>query len=381
MKNGDKFIPFNRPVITKNEKTYFNEVLQHGKFAGGGIFSQRCKMWLENHFRTEAVFTTTSCTHALEMAALLAEIESGDEVIMPSYAFSSTATAFVQRGAVPVFIDIEPATMNIDTSEIEPAITKKTKAIVALHYAGVSCDMDKIAEIASEKEISVIEDAAQAMFSSYKGKACGTLGDFGCISYHESKNLQCGEGGAIICNDGKTVKRAEIILEKGTNRSQYFRGEIDKYTWVDVGSSYVLSDINCAFLLAQLEHGEEITRDRLKSWSLYQEILQPLQQEGVIELQHIPENCQHNAHIFWLKTKDLKERSTLIEYLKNQGIHSVFHYQPLHSASAGQKYGRFHGKDEYTTKEADRLLRLPMYYGFDQAEYVSSKVAEFYNNR
>ena len=335
---------------------------------------------MEKRTKTAKALLTTSCTHATELAALLSEIKEGDEVIMPSYTFVSTADAFVLRGAVPVFVDIRPDTMNIDETKIEKAVTERTRAIVPVHYAGVSCEMDTIMKIAETCHLTVIEDAAQGILSTYKGRALGTIGDFGCFSFHETKNYSMGEGGALLIRDEKNVERAEIIREKGTNRAKFFRGQIDKYTWVDAGSSYLPGDMNAAYLMAQLDAADEIFEDRMRSWNLYYELLKPLEEKGKIALPHIPENCMHNAHMFYIKAKDLQERSALISYLKENKIQSVFHYIPLHSAPAGERFGRFHGEDVYTTRESERLARLPMFYGLkeEQVRYIAEKVLEFY---
>ena len=372
-------ITFNKPAVTGCEQNYLNQVFERGKFSGGGPFSVKCGQWLQAHFSMPGVFLTTSCTHSLEMAAIMCDLNTEDEIILPSYAFSSTATAFVRCGAKLVFVDIEPTTMNIDPEMVEAAVTPNTKVIVVLHYGGVACDMESISKIAKRHGLQIVEDAAQAMFSTYRGRHCGTLGTFGCISYHESKNLHCGEGGALICNDSDYGVRAEIILEKGTDRSRFFRGEVDKYTWIDVGSSYVLSELNAAFLLSQLEQGKQITTDRLNIWNDYYKCFQPLVEDGIIEVPRIPGDCQHNGHIFWIKTKDLNERTRLMGFLAEKGIHSVFHYQPLHSSPAGQKFGRFSGEDCFTTRESERLLRLPLFYGFDKVGFVSSAVKDFYH--
>lgn len=374
-------IDFNVPPYVGTEMKYVEEAAaKNHKICGDGPFTHRCSEWLENRTGTARALLTTSCTHATELAALLSDIKEGDEVIMPSYTFVSTADAFVLRGAVPVFVDIRPDTMNMDETKIEEAVTERTKAIVPVHYAGVSCEMDPILKIAETYHLTVIEDAAQGILSTYKGKALGTLGDFGCFSFHETKNYSMGEGGALLIRDEKDVERAEIIREKGTNRAKFFRGQIDKYTWVDAGSSYLPGDMNAAYLLAQLDAADEIFRDRMRSWNLYYELLKPLADEGKLDLPYIPDNCTHNAHMFYVKAKDLEERSALISYLKENGIQSVFHYIPLHSAPAGEKFGRFHGEDVYTTKESERLARLPMFYGLkeEQVRYIAEKVSEFY---
>jgi len=373
-------ILFNVPPFLGKETEYINQAIAERKLSGDGEFTKRCNSWLEKNIGGARALLTTSCTHALEMAALLCEIKAGDEVIMPSYTFVSTANAFALRGAKIVFVDIRPDTMNIDEKLIEAAITKKTRAIVPVHYAGVSCEMDVINDIAKRYDLFVVEDAAQAVMSTYKGKNCGAIGDFGCFSFHETKNISCGEGGALIITDQKHAENAEIIREKGTNRSRFFRGEVDKYTWVNVGSSYLPSEINAAFLLAQLEYSEQIMLNRLESWNYYYNALKPLCEHGFIELPFVPAHCTHNAHMFYIKTKNLEERTTLIKHLWDRGVYSVFHYVPLHSAEAGEKYSRFSGEDKYTTRESERLLRLPMYYGLTQAdrEKVVASVNMFY---
>ncbi len=374
-------INFNVPPFTGKEMEYIKQAVENQKICGDGEFTKKCNAWIENKTGTTKCLLTTSCTHATELAALLSDIKEGDEVIMPSYTFVSTADAFVLRGAKAVFVDIRPDTMNIDETKIEAAITEKTKAIVPVHYAGVACEMDTIMEIAKRHNLVVIEDAAQGIMSTYKGKALGTIGDYGCFSFHETKNYSMGEGGALLIRDKNKVEEAEIIREKGTNRSKFFRGQIDKYTWVNYGSSYLPSDMNAAYLYAQLEMAEEINDARLAIWNRYYEGLKELKESGKIELPYIPEGCVHNAHMFYLKAKDLEERTALISFLKENGILSVFHYIPLHSAPAGLKYGEFRGEDKYTTKESERLARLPMYYGLqmEQVDYIISKVKEFYN--
>lgn len=373
-------INFNVPPFTGKEMNYIRECVENQKICGDGVYTKKCNEWLEKKTGSTKCLLTTSCTHATEMAALLAEIQPGDEVIMPSYTFVSTADAFVLRGAVPVFVDIRPDTMNIDENLIEAAVTDKTKAIVPVHYAGVSCEMDKIMEIAKKYNLMVIEDAAQGIMSTYKGKALGTIGDFGCFSFHETKNYSMGEGGALLISDEKYVEDAEIIREKGTNRSKFYRGQIDKYTWVNFGSSYLPSDMNAAYLYAQLEMAEEINNARLACWDRYYENLKPLAEAGYIELPVVPEGCVHNAHMFYIKAKDIEERTELIAFLKSREVHSVFHYIPLHSAPAGQKYARFHGEDKFTTRESERLTRLPMYYGLtlEQVDYICEQVKSFY---
>lgn len=373
-------IPYNRPVIPENAEEYIREVLLSGKLSGDHNFTKKCNFWLEEYIKTKKAFLTTSCTHALEMVALLIGIEEGDEVIMPSYTFVSTANAFVLRGARIVFVDIRPDTMNIDENLIEQAITKKTKAIVPVHYAGVGCEMDTILKIAKKHSLFVIEDAAQGMMSTYKQRPLGAIGEIGTYSFHETKNYTCGEGGAILVNDKRFVKRAEVIREKGTNRSQFFRGEVDKYTWQDIGSSYLPSEINAAFLFAQFEKAEEINNNRLATWNKYYESLKSLREKGRIEIPKVPAECGHNGHIFYIKVKDLDERTRMIDYLKKNGIYALFHYVPLHSSPAGLRFGRFHGEDRFTTKESERLLRLPLFYGISKEDisYICLKIEDFY---
>ena len=356
-------IPFNIPPASGKEIAYIQKAIENRKICGDGEFTKKCSAWMEGKFNTQKVLLTTSGTSAVEMAAVLCDIQAGDEVIMPSYTFCSTANAFVQRGAKIIFVDICPDTMNIDETKIAEAVTSKTKAIVPVHYAGVSCEMNAIMKIAKKHNLFVVEDAAQGVMSSYKGKALGTIGDFGCYSFHETKNYSMGEGGAIVINNPQYIERAEIIREKGTNRSQFWRGQVDKYTWIEYGSSFLPSELNAAYLWGQLEIADEINNDRLTSWNEYYQNLTELEKKGCIELPVIPSDCVHNAHMFYIKVKDIEERTRLIEFLKHKDIGAVFHYVPLHSASAGKKYGFFFGRDIYTTKESERLLRLPMYYG------------------
>lgn len=373
-------ISFNRPPFVGKETEYIKEAVEkNGMICGDGPFTKKCSQWMKERFQTKNVLLTTSCTHALEMAAFLADIQPGDEVIMPSYTFVSTADAFVLRGATCVFVDIRPDNMNIDETKIEEAITEKTKAIVPVHYAGVSCAMDEIMAIAKKYNLKVVEDAAQGVNAFYKGKALGTIGDFGCYSFHETKNYSMGEGGAILFQDDRYLEPAEILREKGTNRSQYFRGQIDKYTWVGYGSSYLPSDMNAAYLWAQLEEADKINDKRLSIWNFYHEELKELEDKGVLERPYIPEYATHNAHMYYIKVKDLRVRTKLLAYLKERGILSVFHYVPLHSATAGKKFGRFHGEDVYTTKESERLCRLPMYYSLslEEAAEVVKALKEF----
>lgn len=378
---SDRVIPFNIPPYVGKEKEYISKAVDLHKISGDGEFTKKCNNLIREISGSNGCLLTTSCTHATEMAAILCNIQPGDEVIMPSYTFVSTADAFVLRGATAVFVDIRPDTMNIDEKLIEDAITEKTKAIVPVHYAGVSCEMDTIMEIASRHGLKVIEDTAQGIKSTYKGRALGTIGDFGCYSFHETKNLSMGEGGALLIKNKEDMERAEIIREKGTNRSKFFRGEIDKYTWVDAGSSYLPSELNAAYLYAQLEEIEKIQTDRMNSWNRYNEQLKLLEEAGRIELPVVPQHCEHNAHMFYIKTKDLDERTRLITKLKEKDIMAVFHYIPLHSAPAGRKYGRFHGEDIYTTKESERLLRLPIYYGLNESDidFICEEIRSFYN--
>ena len=373
-------INFNVPPYVEKAADYIQECVKNQKICGDGEYTKRCSQWFEKRTGTAKCLLTTSCTHATELAALLADIKPGDEVIMPAYTFVSTADAFVLRGATPVFVDIRPDTMNIDEKLIEAAVTEKTRAIVPVHYAGVSCEMDTIMDIAGRHNLTVIEDAAQGVMSSYKGRALGTIGDFGCFSFHETKNYSMGEGGALLIRDEKNIENAEIIREKGTNRSKFYRGQIDKYTWVNFGSSYLPSDMNAAYLYAQLEIADEINQARLALWNRYYERLKTLEEAGKLTLPVVPEGCVHNAHMFYIKAKDIQERTAFIDYLKTNGILSVFHYIPLHTAPAGIKFGRFYGEDRYTTRESERLARLPMYYGLtlDQVDHICDKIKEFY---
>ncbi|MFF2091720.1 dTDP-4-amino-4,6-dideoxygalactose transaminase [Paenibacillus sp. NPDC058174] len=373
-------ILFNIPAITGNEQAYIQKAIANGKLSGDGEYTHLSNQYIQNNFDTLKTLLTTSCTHALEMAAILADIKEGDEVIMPSYTFVSTANAFVLRGATIVFVDIRPDTMNINEALIEAAITPKTKAIVPVHYAGVSCEMDKIMELAEKYNLVVIEDAAQGVMSKYKGRYLGTIGQLGCYSFHETKNYNCGEGGALLANHERYIERAEIIREKGTNRSRFFRGQVDKYTWVDVGSSYLPSEINAAFLYAQLENAEEINNNRLEIWNNYYEGLGELEAKDHIKLPYIPEGCIHNAHMFYIKCKSIDERTKLIEFLKDHNIQSVFHYIPLHSSEAGRRYGRFDGEDVYTTVESEKLLRLPLYYNLplNDVDKIIKTIKKFY---
>ncbi len=359
-------INFNIPPNVGKELEYVKQAVDSHKICGDGQFTKKCNAWIEDRFHCQKVLLTTSGTTALDMAALLCDLEPGDEIILPSYTFSSTATAFVLAGAKLVFVDIRPDTMNIDENKIEDAITPRTKVIVAMHYAGVACEMDTIMDIARRHSLKVVEDAAQAVMSTYKGKALGTIGDFGCFSFHETKNYSMGEGGALLINNPEYNERAEILREKGTNRAKFFRGQVDKYTWVDFGDSYLPSELNAAYLWAQLECADEINDNRLASWNTYYDKLKDLEETGKLELPHIPSECTHNAHMFYVKLKDLEERTRFIACLREREVMSVFHYIPLHSAPAGLKFGRFHGEDVFTTKESERLARLPMYYGLTE---------------
>lgn len=376
-------INFNEPPFMDKSMEYMRKAVENKKICGDGEFTQACNRWLEEKTGSAKALLTTSCTHATELAAILSDIKPGDEVIMPSYTFVSTADAFVLRGARAVFVDVRPDTMNIDEKLIENAITDKTRAIVPVHYAGVSCEMDTILELAEKYRLTVIEDAAQGIMATYKGRALGTMGDYGCYSFHETKNYSMGEGGALLIRDGQNIEKAEIVREKGTNRSKFFRGQIDKYTWVEAGSSYLPSDLNAAYLYAQLEEADAINHKRLDIWNRYWDGFQKLEDEGKVRRPCVPEECTHNAHMFYLKTRSLEERTELISYLKERGIQAVFHYIPLHSAPAGQRYGVFSGEDRYTTTESERLVRLPLYYGLEaeQVDYIIDKVNAFYCNR
>ncbi len=373
-------IGFNVPPYVGKELAYIKQAVENRKISGDGDFTAKCNEWLEKQTGANRVLLSTSCTHALEMAALLAEIKEGDEVILPSYTFVSTGDAFVMRGARLVFVDIRPDTMNMDETKIEDAITEKTKAIVVVHYAGVACEMDTIMDIAGRHNLFVIEDAAQGVLCSYKGRALGTIGDFGCYSFHETKNFSMGEGGALVLKDTSFVEEAEIIREKGTDRKKFFRGEVDKYQWVNWGSSYLPSELNAAYLWAQLEVADQITADRLESYAHYRDGLNDLAVKGCIELPYVPAECTHNGHMFYLKCRDLTERTELINHLKANGVQAVFHYVPLHSSRAGRRFGCFHGEDIYTTAESERLLRLPMYYGLAEEDrsLVLELIHDFY---
>jgi len=373
-------IPFNIPLYTGNETAYIDEVTGSRQLGGSGLFSKKCCEWIETKFGAPKAFLTTSCTHALELAALLCDIKEGDEIIMPSYTFVSTALAFVLRGAKIIFIDIRPDTMNMDETLILPAVTQKTKAIVPVHYAGISCEMDTVTDIAQRHHLRVIEDAAQGFMAFYKGHPLGTIGDIGCYSFHETKNFTMGEGGAFLAKDAETIARASVMRDKGTNRSQFLNGSVDKYTWVDLGSSYLPSELNAAYLYAQLQNADEVIRKRMSLWNLYHKYLLALSESGHIELPCVPDGCVHNAHMFYIKTKYQGERIRLMNYLKECGIESAFHYIPLHSSPAGKKYGIFFGEDRFTSKESERLLRLPLYYELseEQIAYISECIGSFY---
>ena len=373
-------IDFNVPPYIGTEEKYIKEAINSHAICGDGQFTKKCSKWMEEKFSVNRVLLTTSCSSSLEMAAILAGIEPGDEVIMPAFTFVSTANAFVLRGAKIVFVDIRPDTMNIDENLIEAAITEKTKAIVPVHYAGVGCEMDKILEIAKRHNLLVIEDAAQGVMAKYKDRFLGTIGDIGCYSFHETKNYSMGEGGAIVLRDDRFLEMAEIIREKGTNRSKFYRGQVDKYTWIEHGSSYLPSELNAAYLWGQLEEADKINDNRLETWNYYNESLKQLEIDGYITRPYIPKECTHNAHMYYIKVKDLEERTKLIQYLKENEVQAVFHYVPLHTAPAGIKYDRFCGEDRYTTKESERLLRLPMYYGItkEDREKVVRLIKEFF---
>lgn len=376
-------IHFNVPPFVGTEFKYMHEAVENHKICGDGPFTKKCDEWLENRFKAERVMLTTSGSTALDMAALLCGIKPGDEVILPSFTFSSTANSFVLAGATLVFVDIRPDTMNIDETKIEAAITEKTKVICPVHYAGVACEMDAIMDIAKRHQLMVVEDAAQGVMSTYKGKALGTIGDFGCYSFHETKNYSMGEGGAIVINNPAYIEKAEILREKGTNRSKFFRGQVAKYNWVDFGDSYLQSDLNAAYLWAQLEVADEINENRLASWNRYYEAFKPLADKRILELPTVPAGCVHNAHMFYLKCKDLETRQAYIQFMKENDILCVFHYVPLHSAPAGLKFGRFAGEDEHTTPDSDRLVRLPMYYNLaeEDIQKVIDKTLEFFEQR
>ena len=374
-------ISFNVPPVTGKEIIYMQDAISRNKICGDGYYTKLCNKWIEDTTGIAKALLTTSCTHATELAAILCDIKPGDEVIMPSYTFVSTADAFVLRGAKVVFVDIRPDTMNIDEKLIENAITDKTVAIVPVHYAGVSCEMDTIMEIAEKYNLKVVEDAAQGVMSKYKGKSLGTIGDYGCYSFHETKNYSMGEGGAILIRDAKDSDRAEIVREKGTDRSRFLRGQVDKYTWVAAGSSYLPSDLNAAYLYAQLEVAQQVFDDRMNSWNMFNEAFKYLKDKGVIETPFVPEECEHNAHMYYIKLDNIEERTKFINYMKENDILTVFHYIPLHSAPAGREYGVFAGEDKYTTKESERIVRLPLYYNMGETvDEVISKVYKYFES-
>lgn len=374
-------ISFNIPPYIGEEDQYVQQAIRNHKISGDGEFTKKCSRWIEEKTNTGKALLTTSCSDALELAALLCDIQAGDEVIMPSYTFVSTANAFVLRGAKIIFVDIRPDTLNIDETLIENAITERTKAVVPVHYAGVGCEMETILDLAKKYNLRVVEDAAQGVMASYKGKPLGAIGDFGCYSFHETKNYSMGEGGAILIQDDQLIEKAEIIREKGTNRSQFWRGQVDKYTWVDIGSSFLPSELNAAYLYPQLLSADMINENRLASWNLYHEQLQTLEKLGELELPVIPAECSHNAHMFYIKTQGLEERTKLIRFLKEKGIESVFHYVPLHSSPAGLKFGKFQGEDRFTTSISERMLRLPMYYNLAESDImtITEAILSFYN--
>ena len=361
-------IPFNIPPYVGTEEKYIAEAIASHKLCGDGQFTKKCNAWLEERFGANKALLTTSGSTALDMAALLCELKPGDEVILPSFTFSSTANSFVLAGAKLVFVDVRPDTMNIDETKIERAITDKTRVIVPVHYAGVACEMDTIMDIAHRHGLTVVEDAAQGVMSSYKGRPLGTIGDFGCYSFHETKNYSMGEGGALLINNAAFIEKAEILREKGTNRAKFFRGQVDKYTWVDFGDSYLPSELNAAYLWAQLEAADAINADRLNTWNEYDKALRPLAERGLIECPAVPEGCVHNAHMYWIKLRTLSERTAFIDHMRENGVLTVFHYVPLHSAPAGLRFGRFDGEDKYTSADSDRLVRLPLYYGLTDAD-------------
>ena len=373
-------IPFNIPPYIGTELTYVQQAIDAHKICGDGQFTKKCNEWIVDRFGAAGALLTTSGTTALEMATLLCNFEKGDEVILPSFTFSSTATSIVLTGATPVFIDIRPDTMNMDETKIEAAITDRTKAIMVVHYAGIPCEMDTILDIARRHGLKVIEDAAQGVMSYYKGRPLGTIGDLGCFSFHETKNYSMGEGGALVLNHKEDIEPAEILREKGTDRARFFRGMVDKYTWVSYGSSYLPSDMNAAYLWAQFLEADRINENRLVTWNAYNEAFRPLAQEGKVVLPTVPAECVHNAHMFYIKLRDLKQRTAFIEYMREREISCVFHYVPLHSAPAGIRFGRFNGEDVYTTKESDRLVRLPLYYGMakEDRDRVIETVLSFF---
>jgi dTDP-4-amino-4,6-dideoxygalactose transaminase len=361
-------IPFNRPRAVGTEQAYIAEAIERGELSSGGAFTRRCCRWLEEETRSGKALLVHSATAALELSALLLELEPGDEVVMPSFTFVSTANAFVLRGAVPVFVDIRPDTLNLDERLVEAAITDRTRAVVPVHYAGVPCELETICAIAARHDVAVVEDAAQALGSSYRGRPAGSLGSLAALSFHETKNLTSAEGGALLVNDTRFSDRAEVLRDKGTDRGRFFRGEVDKYSWVDIGSSYGLSELNAAFLWAQFEAAEKLNGDRMRSWSLYHEALEPLEEEGLLRRPIVPDSVEHNAHIYYVLFNDLEERTNVLRELTRRDVNAVFHYVPLHSSAAGQRYGRVHGELPRTDAAADRLLRLPLWNGITESE-------------
>lgn len=373
-------IPFNKFTLTGNELAYIQQAINSEQIAGDGLFTRRCQELLEQQLNAVKILLTSSGTASLEMAAMLADIKPGDEVIMPSFTFVSTANAFVLRGATCVFVDIRPDTQNINEQLIEQAISDKTVAIVPVHYAGVSCEMHSMVKLARKYNLLIIEDAAHGLYANYDDQALGTIGDIGCFSFHETKNYNCGEGGAIVINNKKLVERAEIIREKGTDRSQFFRGEVDKYSWQDIGSSFLMSELQAAFLFANLEQAQAIKNRRRAVWNLYFDSLQTLVDKGLINLPGIPEGCDHNGHLFYLKTQSAELRTELIAYLKQQKIHAVFHYLPLHDTAMGMRHGKFVGDDQHTLETSQKIVRLPLYYDIqnDDIERVTQAIKRFY---
>lgn len=365
-------IPFNRPFMTGRELAFISQAHLNARLAGDGPFTAHCNDWLRLHVGASHALLTHSCTAALEMAAILGDLGAGDEVILPSYTFVSTANAFVIRGATPVFVDIRPDTLNMDEQSLEAAVTARTRAIVPVHYAGVACEMEPIADLAKRHGLMVIEDAAQAIMSTYKGRPLGGIGDLGCLSFHETKNIICGEGGALLVRDPELAERAEIIREKGTNRSKFFRGQVDKYTWCDVGSSYLPGELIAAFLWAQMEEAQSITDRRMAVWRTYHEGLVELEEEGLIRRPIVPEHCGHNAHMYYLLAQSLEHRTRIIDKLRESGVNAVFHYVPLHSSPAGRKFGRVSGSMENTVNLSDRLLRLPLWIGVDTGRVLEA---------
>lgn len=372
------YIPFNKPYMTGKELWYISQAHHNGQLSGDGPFTKKCHAWLEREIGCRKALLTNSCTSALEMAAILADIKPGDEVIMPSYTFVSTANAFVLRGAVPVFVDIRPDTLNIDENLIEAAVTGRTRAIVPVHYAGVGCEMDTIMAIAEKHNLLVIEDAAQGMRATYRGRPLGSIGHLGTISFHETKNVTSGEGGALFVNDERFVERAEIIREKGTNRSQFFRGQSDKYTWVDIGSSYLPGEIIAAFLYAQFEEAEAITTERIRIWNQYHEAFVSLEDRGKVRRPKLYDKCRHNAHMYYLLVDGLRQRTALLEFLESEGINAVFHYVPLHTSPAGKRYGKVTGELSITEDISNSLIRLPLWCGFDRVDHVRECVERFF---